>query len=329
MITRSRILGTGFQTGPTLLTNDDLAKKVDTSDEWIFSRTGIRQRYIVSPEDGVVTSDLCADAGRKALEAAGLEATDLDLILVGTVTGDCKFPATGVFVQAKLGASNAAAMDLSAACSGFVYGLELADAMIRCGVKKHALVIGGEVLTSMIDWNDRTTCVLFGDAAGAVVLGPSTNDTGVLATYSKSNGDLAELLWTPGCGSLRRLSPESLEAGDHTVKMNGRKVYTNAVACMADSVEQVLARAGMTPDQIDLLVPHQANIRIIEATCERFGFPLERTKINVDRFGNTSAASIPIALDEAIREGRVGPGSTCLMTVFGGGFTWSSAIVRL
>ncbi|MCA9786679.1 MAG: beta-ketoacyl-ACP synthase 3, partial [Candidatus Cloacimonetes bacterium] len=254
MITRSRILGTGFQTGPTLLTNDDLAKKVDTSDEWIFSRTGIRQRYIVSPEDGVVTSDLCADAGRKALEAAGLEATDLDLILVGTVTGDCKFPATGVFVQAKLGASNAAAMDLSAACSGFVYGLELADAMIRCGVKKHALVIGGEVLTSMIDWNDRTTCVLFGDAAGAVVLGPSTNDTGVLATYSKSNGDLAELLWTPGCGSLRRLSPESLEAGDHTVKMNGRKVYTNAVACMADSVEQVLARAGMTPDQIDLLV---------------------------------------------------------------------------
>ena len=329
MITRSRILGTGHQTAPTLVTNDDLALRVDTSDEWIFSRTGIKQRYMVGPDDNVVTSDLCASAGRKALEAAGMDPAEIDLILVGTVTGDCKFPATAVFVQSKLGAVNAAAMDLSAACSGFVYGLELADAMIRSGVKCNALVIGGEVLTSMLDWEDRTTCVLFGDAAGAVVLGPSTNDTGILSTYSKSNGDLAELLWTPGCGSLRRLSPESLAAKDHTVKMHGRKVYTNAVACMADAVEQALVRADMTPDQIDLLVPHQANIRIIEATCEKFGFPLERTKINVDRFGNTSAASIPIALDEAVREGRVGPGSVCLLTVFGGGFTWASTVVRL
>ncbi len=325
----SKILGTGHETGPTLLTNDELSRIVDTTDEWIVSRTGIRQRYIARPEDGVVTSDLCAGAGRKALEAAGIDAAELDLIIVGTVTGDCKFPATAVFTQSKLGATNAAAFDLSAACSGFVYGLELADAMIRTGAKKKALVIGGEILTSMIDWEDRTTCVLFGDAAGAVVLGECEDESGILGTYSRSNGDLAELLWTPGCGSLRRLSPESLAEMDHTVKMRGRQVYTNAVRCMADSVEQVLKKTGLQPGDIDLLVPHQANIRIIEATCERFGFPMEKTMVNVDRFGNTSAASIPIALDEAVRERRVGPGDTVLMTVFGGGFTWASAIVRL
>jgi 3-oxoacyl-[acyl-carrier-protein] synthase III len=336
MIPRACLLGTGRATGPTLVTNDDLAKRVDTTDEWIYSRTGIRQRYIVGrkettgSDDPVVTSDLCAEAGRKALAAAGLEPADVDLILVGTVTGDCKFPATAVFAQSKLGAVNAAAMDISAACSGFVYALELADALILTGRKRHVLVIGAEVLTSMVDWEDRGTCVLFGDAAGAAVFGPAPgDDCGILATYSRSNGDLAELLWAPGTGSLRRLSPESLAANEHTIHMKGRHVYTHAVRCMADATQQALDLAGMRPEDIDLLIPHQANIRIIEATCERFGFPMERTMVNIDRYGNTSAASIPLALDEAIEQGRVGRGSTVLMTVFGGGFTWASAVLRL
>jgi 3-oxoacyl-[acyl-carrier-protein] synthase III len=329
VIQRTMILGTGMATGPTKLTNDDLSKIIDTTDEWIYSRTGIKERYIVGENDNVVTSDLCADAGKKALAAAGMKPEELDLLLVGTVTGDCKFPSTAVFAQSKLGAINATAMDLSAACSGFVYALELADSMIRTGKKKNALVIGAEVLTSMVNWEDRTTCVLFGDAAGAAVIAPTDKDRGILATYSKSNGDLAELLWAPGCGSLRRLSTDSLENKDHTIHMRGRHVYTHAVRCMADATQQALDRAGMQPEDIDLLIPHQANIRIIQATCEKFGFPMEKTMVNVDRYGNTSAASIPIALDEAIRTGRAKPGDTVLMTVFGGGFTWASAVIKL
>ncbi len=327
---RARILGTGRAVAPTCLSNEDLARMVDTTDEWITSRTGIKQRYVVGENDDVVTSDLCAEAAKKALDKAGLAAEEIDLILVGTVTGDCKFPATAIFTQAKIGATNAAAMDVSAACSGFVYALELADALIATGKKKHVLIIGAEILTSMVDWDDRSTCVLFGDAAGAAILGPcEEEDQGVLATYTKSNGDLAELLWTPGCGSLRRLSPESLESKDHTIHMQGRHVYVNAVKCMADATQQALDLAGLQPADIDLLVPHQANVRIIQATCERFGFPMEKTMVNVDRYGNTSAASIPIALDEAIELGRVKAGDRVLMTVFGGGFTWASAVVRL
>lgn len=329
MTLRAGLLGTGRAVGPTHLTNEDLCRMVDTTDEWIVSRTGIRERYIVRPEDGLCTSDLCAEAGRRALAAAGLEPEQVDLILVGTVTGDCKFPATAVFTQAKLGAKNAAAMDISAACSGFVYGLELADALIRTGVKKHVLLIGAEILTSMVDWEDRATCVLFGDAAGAAVLGPCEDGRGVLSTYTKSNGDLAELLWAPGCGSLRRLSPESLAAKDHTIHMQGRHVYVNAVKCMADATQQAMDLAGLAPGDVDLLIPHQANIRIIEATCERFGFPLEKTMVNVDRYGNTSAASIPIALDEALETGRIRKGQTALLTVFGGGFTWAASALRI
>ncbi len=329
MALRAKLLGTGRAVGPTCLTNDDLCRIVDTTDEWIVSRTGIRERHIVGSGDDLCTSDLCTEAGRKALAAAGLEPSDLDLILVGTVTGDCKFPATAVFTQAKLGARNASAMDIAAACSGFVYGLELADALIRTGQKKHVLLIGAEVLTSMVDWTDRGTCVLFGDAAGAAVLGPSDDETGVLSTYTKSNGELAELLWAPGCGTLRRLSPESLANKDHLIHMQGRHVYVNAVKCMADATQQAMDRAGLTPADVDLLIPHQANIRIIEATCERFGFPLEKTMINVDRYGNTSAASIPIALDEALEMGRIHKGQVALMTVFGGGFTWAASALRI
>lgn len=329
MALRARVLGTGRAVGPSRLTNEDLTHIVDTTEEWIVSRTGIHNRFIIKPEDGLCTSDLCAEAGGKALSAAGLEAGELDLILVGTVTGDCKFPSTAVFTQAKLGAHRAAAMDLSAACSGFVYGLELADALIRSGVKRHVLVIGAEVLTSMVDWEDRGTCVLFGDAAGAVVFGPSDDDQGVLSTYTMSDGKLADLLWAPGCGTLRPLSPASLANKDHLIHMKGRHVYVHAVRCMADATQQAMDRAGLTPADVDLLIPHQANIRIIEATCERFGFPLDKTMINVDRYGNTSAASIPVALDEAIEMGRIGKGQVALLTVFGGGFTWAAAAVRL
>ena len=329
MALRAKVLGTGRAVGPTQLTNEDLTRIVDTTDEWIVSRTGLRNRFIARPEDGVCTSDLCAEAARTALAAAGLEASQLDLILVGTVTGDCKFPSTATFTQAKIGASNAAAMDISAACSGFVYGLELANALIQSGVKRHVLLIGAEVLTTMVDWEDRGTCVLFGDAAGAVVLGPSDDDTGVLSTYTKSDGNLADLLWAPGCGSLRRLSPQSLENKDHLIHMKGRHVYVHAVRCMADATQQAMDLAGLQPADVDLLVPHQANIRIIEATCERFGFPMEKTMVNVDRYGNTSAASIPIALDEAVELGRITKGQVALLTVFGGGFTWAAAAVRL
>ncbi len=329
MIKRARIAGTGHMTGPSPLTNEDLTRIVDTTDEWIVSRTGIKRRMIIRPEDNMVTSDLATGAGRKALEAAELTPEDLDLILVGTVTPDCKFPSTAVFVQAKLGAMNAAAMDLSAACSGWGYGMELANSLIRCGQKKCVLVIGAEVLTSITNWEDRGTCVLFGDAAGAVVLVPSEDESGILATYTKANGELAELLWAPGCGTLRPLSPESLANKDHVIHMNGRRVYTHAVRCMADACQQSLDLAGITPDQVDLLIPHQANIRIIEATCERFGIPQEKCAINIEKYGNTSSASIPLALDEAIREGRVGAGSLVLYTVFGGGFTWASGLIRL
>ena len=329
MINRARIAGTGHMTGPSPLTNEDLTHIVDTTDEWIVSRTGIRRRMIVKPEDNLVTSDLCAGAARKALEAAGLTPEDLDMILVGTVTPDCKFPSTAVFTQAKLGASNAAAMDLSAACSGWAYGMELANSLIRSGQKKCVLVIGAEILTSMTDFEDRGTCVLFGDAAAAAVLVPSEDDSGVLSTYTKANGELAELLWAPGCGTLRPVSAESLANKDHLIRMNGRRVYTHAVRCMADACQQALDLAGITPDQVDLLIPHQANIRIIDATCERFGIPREKCAINIEEYGNTSAASIPLALDESIREGRVGPGSLVLYTVFGGGFTWGSGLVRL
>ena len=329
MALRSRVLGTGRATGRTRLSNEDLSKLVDTTDEWIVSRTGIRNRWIIGPDDGLVTSDLCAEAGGKALAAAGMAPEDLDMILVGTVTGDCKFPATAVFTQAKLGAVNAAAMDIAAACSGFVYGLEMADALIRSGQKRHVLLIGAEVLTSMVDWTDRGTCVLFGDAAGAAVLGPSDDERGVLSTYTKSDGNLADLLWAPGCGSLRRLSPASLANKDHVIHMKGRHVYVHAVRCMADATQQALDRAGLTPADVDLLIPHQANIRIIEATCERFGFPMEKTMINIDRYGNTSSASIPLALDEALEQGRIRAGQVALLTVFGGGFTWAAAAVRL
>ncbi len=324
---QAMILGTGRAVPARLLTNADLEKIVDTNDQWIVERTGIRQRHVVEP--GVPLSELASEAAQKALDDAGVTAEEIDLIVLGTVTGDMKFPATACLVQARIGANRAAAFDLSAACSGFLYCLQVAGALMQTAGYRRVLVIGGEVLTSMIDWEDRDTCVLFGDGAGAVVLGPSEGERGVLASFMKSDGSHSSLLYNPGGGSLHPVSVEMVEQKLHGIRMNGREVFRHAVNSMAGALRQVLEDAEMTVEDLDLIIPHQANLRIIEALAKRFRLPTEKVYVNVDRYGNTSAASIPIALDEARRNGRVGPGALVGMVTFGGGFTWAAAILRL
>lgn len=321
------IAGSGHFTPDRILTNADLEKIVDTSDQWIFERTGIRERHVRNP--GETTSDFCYHASLQALEDAGMPPADLDLILIGTVTGDMPFPATATIVQARLGAANAAAMDLSAACSGFLYGLALADGMIAAGKYRNILVIGAETLTSLTDWEDRNTCVLFGDGAGAVVVVPSNGKRGIISTYLGADGRLTELLMCPGGGALHPTTHDTVDQKLHFLKMAGREVFLHAVKAMGDSAERALAAANLTAKDIDLLIPHQANLRIIEATAKRLSLPREKVFVNIDRYGNTSSASIPIAFNEARRSGRLQPGMTCLMVVFGGGFTWASAVVRL
>jgi 3-oxoacyl-[acyl-carrier-protein] synthase-3 len=320
------IIGTGHSVPDKVLTNYDLEKIVDTTDQWIVERTGIRERRIKEPDQN--TSDFCVAAAQEALEDAGMEPEELDLILIATVTGDMRFPATSIFVQARLGAHNAAVMDLSAACSGFLYGLTIADAMITAGKYRKVLVIGAESMTLMVDWSDRNTCVLFGDGAGAAVIIPADGDRGILSTYLGSDGRLAHLLCSPGGGTAAPASHETVDNGDFYLKMAGREVFLHAVKAMGDSAQRALDEAGMSSKEIDLLIPHQANIRIMDATAKRIGIEKERVYINIDRYGNTSAASIPIALNEARKTGRLTSGMNCLMVVFGGGFTWASSIVR-
>ena len=320
------ILGTGRAVPDKVLTNADLEKIVDTTDHWIVERTGIRERHVAEP--GVPLSELATRAALAALADAGLAAADIDLIIVGTVTGDMKFPATACFVQDRIGAGNAVAFDLSAACSGFLYSLQVGTGLMATAGYRHALIIGGDVLTSMVDWADRDTCVLFGDGAGAVVLGPAVGDRGLLASYMRSNGAHCRLLYNPGCGSLNPPTPQNIQEKIHTIRMEGRDVFRHAVVAMTDALQQVLNASGMTVDDLDLLIPHQANLRIIEAVAKRFGAPLDKVYVNVDRFGNTSAGSIPIALDEARRSGRISSGDTVGMVTFGAGFTWASAILR-
>ena len=319
----SRIAGTGSYLPEKVLTNADLAEFVDTSDEWIATRTGIRQRHIAA--EGETTGDLAFHAATRALEAAGVEASELDLIVLGTTTPDIIFPSTACLVQHRLGANGCPAFDVNAACSGFIYALSVADSFIRSGAARTALVIGAETLTRMLDWNDRSTCVLFGDGAGAVVLKADT-ETGVLSTHLHADGGKKELLYNP-VGVSSGFRPEEDNAGVK-VLMTGNEVFKHAVKALDSVVEETLAANELDRSQIDWLIPHQANLRIIEATAKRLAMPMERVVVTVDRHGNTSSGSVPLALDEAVRSGRVERGQLVLLEAFGGGFTWGSALLR-
>jgi 3-oxoacyl-[acyl-carrier-protein] synthase-3 len=319
----ARIAGTGSYLPEKLLTNDDLAKFVDTSDEWITTRTGIRERHIAA--DGETTCDLAYHASLRALEAAGVAPQDLDLIVLGTTTPDLIFPSTACLLQHRLGANGCAAFDVNAACSGFVYALTVADKFIRSGAAKTVLVVGAETLTRMIDWSDRGTCVLFGDGAGAVVL-KADPDTGILSTHLHADGSKKELLWSP-VGVSVGFKPDEPNAGLRLM-MTGNEVFKHAVKALDSVVEEALEANGLDRHQIDWLIPHQANLRIIEATAKRLDMPMERVVVTVDRHGNTSSGSVPLALDEAVRTGKVQRGQLLLLEAFGGGFTWGSALLR-
>ncbi len=325
-IPHSMIVGTGVAIPSGILTNKDFEKMVDTSDAWIKERTGMEVRHII--EDGRYTSDLCTEAAQNALADAHLKPEDVDMIIVATVTGDMGFPSTACITQEKLGALNAAAMDIAAACSGFIYGLAVADALIASGKNKTVLVIGGETLSRITDYTDRSTCVLFGDGAGAVVLQPSDGTRGILGTYLKSDGRYGDLLRVEGLGTRYLPTHDSIEQRRHFIKMEGNKVFKEAVTSMGDAAEQILKQTNLIGDDVDLLITHQANLRIIDATAKRVNIPAERVFINLEKYGNTSAASIPIALDEAKKGGRLGPNKIALLAAFGSGFTWASAIIR-
>ncbi|TCT20999.1 beta-ketoacyl-ACP synthase III [Thermomonas haemolytica] len=319
----ARIAGTGSYLPEKVLTNDDLAKMVDTSDEWIAARTGIRERHVAA--EGETTSDLGHQAALRALEAAGIGADEIDLIVVGTTTPDLIFPSTACLIQHKLGIAGCPAFDVNAACSGFIYALTIADKFIRSGAAKTALVIGAETLTRMLDWSDRGTCVLFGDGAGAVVL-KADAETGVLSTHMHADGSKKELLWNP-VGVSAGFKPGEHNAGVR-VMMTGNEVFKHAVKALDAVVEEALESNGLERTAIDWLVPHQANLRIIEATAKRLEMPMDRVVVTVDRHGNTSSGSVPLALDEAVRSGRVQRGQLLLLEAFGGGFTWGSALLR-
>ncbi len=322
---RARVTGTGSYAPSKVLTNTDLERMVATSDEWIRERTGIRERRIAA--SGEACSDLAVQAGRQALQAAGLSAADLDLILLATCTGDYPLPATACLVQHQLGATKAAACDISAACCGFVYALSVADAYVRSGMR-HVLVIGSEVMSAITDWTDRNTCVLFGDGAGAAVISAADGEAGILSTHLRSDGALNDLITVPGGGSRTPPSEKVLAERLHCIKMKGNETFKVAVRTLEEIARESLAASGLRVDDLDLYVPHQANVRILKAVIDRLGLPLEKVMLNVDRYGNTSAASIPIALDEAVRSGRVSPGSLVMLGAFGAGLTWASALIR-
>lgn len=319
------ILGTGSYVPDKVLTNQDLEKMVDTSDEWIVSRTGIRERRIAAPDQAA--SDLAYEASLRALESSGVKAEDLDLIIVATVTEDMAFPSTACLLQDRLGAKKAAAFDLSAACSGFLYGLATGTQFIQNGMYRYVLVIGVEVLSKIVNWEDRNTCVLFGDGAGAAVLGP-VEEGGFLSFELGADGSGGELLKQEAGGSRRPIDAQVLEDKSHCIYMNGREVFKFAVRVMGSASEKALEKAGLTKEDIDFLVPHQANIRIIDSAVERLGLTSDKVVINVDRFGNMSSASIPVALDEAVRKGRIQQGDTLVLVGFGGGLTWGAGVMK-
>jgi 3-oxoacyl-[acyl-carrier-protein] synthase-3 len=323
---RSRIISTGSYLPEKVLSNYDLEKMVDTSDEWITERTGIRERRIA--DQSQASSDLAFGAAEAALKNAGLGPESLDLILVATVTGDMPFPSTACFLQEKLGAINAVGFDINATCSGFLYGLYVANSFVGSGMHRRILVVGAEVLSRITDWDDRTTCVLFGDGAGAAIIEATDEDRGILSIHINSDGRMWELLHLPGGGSRHPVSSDSIEKGLHYIKMKGNETFKIAVRTLEELGVRTLEENGIDSSRLSLLVPHQANLRIIQATAERLKIPMERVVVNLDRYGNTSAASIPIALDEAVRAGRIKDGDYILLEAFGGGLTWASALIK-
>lgn len=324
---RARITGTGAAVPTKVLTNADLEKLVDTSDEWIMTRTGIRERRIVS--EGEKFSDLCTKAADQALKRARVKPEDIDMILVGTISSDMPFPATSCLVQRNLGATKAAASDISAACVGFLYGLHFGDALIQSNKAENVLVIGGEILSRYVDWTDRSTCVLFGDGAGAVVLQATKGDHGILGSIMKSNGCYADFICMPGGGSNRPANdPTQIAEKLPYIKMKGNETFKVAVKAMTDVTTELMTEQGFTHEQIDLFIPHQANDRIINVVGEKLKIAPGKVVRNIERYGNTSAASIPIALDECVREGRIHDGDLILMTAFGSGLVWGSVLVR-
>lgn len=322
----ARITGTGSYAPKKVITNHDLEKLVDTSDEWIIERTGIRERRIA--EKGQTTSDLAYEASRKALRAAGLRADELDLILVATMTPDMILPSTGCVLQEKLGARKAAAFDIYAACSGFIYGMSIASAFIKADVYRNILLVGAEVLSRFTDWEDRTTCILFGDGAGAAVIQRHAGKRGILSTHLHSDGSLGDLIQVPAGGSQHPASHDTIRKRMHFVKMKGNETFKAAVRALEGVVQEALEHNKVNPEEIDFLVPHQANLRIIQAMAQRLNMPMEKVVLNLPKYGNTSAASIPMALDEAVRHGRIKENHLLLFEAFGGGLTWASALVR-
>jgi 3-oxoacyl-[acyl-carrier-protein] synthase-3 len=320
------IVGTGSYVPERVLSNADLEKTVDTTDEWITTRTGIKERRVAAPEQ--CTSDMAAEAARRAMEQAGVSGKNIDLIICATVTPDMIFPSTACLVQQKIGAKRAAAFDIEAACSGFLYALEIAQQFITSGTYDTVLVIGAEKLSTIVDWDDRNTCVLFGDGAGAAVLQSRGEEHGILTTCMGADGSLADLLQVPGGGARYPASKKSVGDKMHYIKMAGREVYKSAVVAMQTAAEEALRRCNLTVADIRCIIPHQANLRIIEATAKRLNAPMDKVYVNLNRYGNVSAASVAIALDEAAREGRFQRGDLILLVVFGGGLTWASCVIQ-
>jgi 3-oxoacyl-[acyl-carrier-protein] synthase-3 len=323
---RVRLAGLGAYAPEQVVTNADFEKKLETSDTWIRERTGIRERRIARPDE--TTAEMAAEASKSALKDAGLTADKLDTIIVATATPDRLLPSVACYLQAMIGASNANAFDIDAACPGWIYGLVVGEAMVAAGTSDTVLVLGAEKLTAITDMSDRSTAVLFGDGAGAGVLTKGSGKRGIVSSYLRSDGTLAELLWRPGGGTIHPPSAAMIADKSYYIQMAGREVFKNAVRSMADAATKALERAGITGDQVDLLVPHQANLRIIEATANHANIPMDRVYVNVDKYGNTSSASIPLALTEAQEAGKLKPGMTVLLVTFGAGFTWGSMVVK-
>lgn len=323
---RSRITGTGSYTPENVLTNFDLEKKVDTTDEWITGRTGIKERRTVG--DSQATSDLCLEASKRALQAADVKPADIELIIVATMSGDMPMPSTAALLQKKLHAKNAAAFDLNAACSGFLFGLSTADNFIKAGTYKKILLVGADVMSKFMDWQDRSTCVLFGDGAGAVVLESSRGARGVISTHLFTDGNLWDFICLPGGGSQNPPSAKTIKDRLHFVKMKGNETFKVAVRTLEKLVTDTLKLNNLKPSELAMLIPHQANLRIIKATAERLNLPMSKVAVNLDRYGNTSSASIPIALDEVVREGRIKKDDYILLEAFGAGLTWASALIK-